>query len=161
MEHIRQLRKPFRVVSTSSRNSKESGKPGIHRVECVIYPKPYKIVSENINIDEVDNYTIKTENVIDETNDKDIENDEKIYVSSIPERIISREVSCKGDNIKELVSDGFLVEDDDIITLVLNGQGDSGEEGTVGTEEEEYYVPCQEDEMMFLLPRNRTGQNRN
>ena len=124
MDHIRQLRKPFRVVSTSSRGSTNA--PVIHRVECVIYPKPYKIMSENINIDDLakeankENINLSKDNI-----DKNVDK----FVSAIPARHLSREISCERDDFKDVGADGFLVEDDDIITLVLNGQEDSNNEG--------------------------------
>ena len=124
MDHIRQLRKPFRVVSTSSRGSTKV--PVIHRVECVIYPKPYKIISENINIDDL----TKEANKENDNQSKDnIDNNVDKFVSAIPARHLSREISCEKDDYKDVGSDGFLVEDDDIITLVLNGQENTNNEG--------------------------------
>lgn len=127
MEHIRQLRKPFRVVSTRG-SAKQADTPAVvvHRVECVIYPKPFNIISCDATDAKFDD-EIKDKQKVDKEGtkiNKDIIDNDQVgrFVSSLHNKVLSRDsISCEREHVTDVGGEGFLVEDDDVITLVLNG----------------------------------------
>ena len=129
MEHIRQLRKPFRVVSTRG-SVKQADVPAVvvHRVECVIYPKPFNIISCDATDakfeDQIKDKYIADKEAANVNINKDIIDDDQVgrFVSSLHNKVLSRDsISCERDHVTDIGGEGFLVEDDDVITLVLNG----------------------------------------
>ena len=160
---IKALRKPFRVVT------KSNCKPRTHRVECIIYPStdfsdsaaPLVVQGRRVSIvSQVDSE--RTEDPVEPIYSAVNKVKEPSIPSGEPRTPVQLTepdsnpfgfIRYIDSSTEDVTSDRVIIEDDDLITLVL--PGDQAQQANQEHQEvEEEYLPYNDNDMMFLLPKS-------